>query len=121
VECCDTLFISKFDGLQKHVGHQKAKFAHPKVHVREYFMNFKNQYVKKKKGSIIQQVVNDACLTKKCKICLICCNIPFVEARATDDKFESMKDFFQLHSNAQSSLELTQVRFFLLDYGRMYA
>jgi len=39
VECCDTLFIPKFDGLQKHVGHQKAKFAHPKVHVREYFMN----------------------------------------------------------------------------------
>jgi hypothetical protein len=71
--------------------------------------------LKKKKGSIIQQVVNDACLTKKCKICLVCCNrsnIPSIEARATDDKLESMKDFFQLHSNAQSSLELTLVRFF---------
>ncbi len=46
VECCDTLLIPKFDGLQKHVGHQKARFAHPNMHVGEYFMHCKNQYIK---------------------------------------------------------------------------
>jgi hypothetical protein len=58
---------------KKHVS-QKAKFAHPKVDVGEYFMNSKNQYVKNKKRSIIQQVVNNVHLKQKCKICLACCN-----------------------------------------------
>jgi hypothetical protein len=40
VEHCDK-FVPKFDGLQKHVGCWKAKFAHPRVDVGEYSMSFK--------------------------------------------------------------------------------
>ncbi len=56
-------------------------------------MSSKSQYVKNEKGFIIQKVVNDGHLKHKCKICLVCCNIPSIEARAIDDKFEGMKDF----------------------------
>ncbi len=56
-------------------------------------MSSKSQYVKNEKGFTIQKVVNDAHLKHKCKICLVSCNIPSIEARATNDKFVGMKDF----------------------------
>jgi hypothetical protein len=38
-EHCEKLFVPKLDGLQKHVGHRKAKHAYLGVHVGEYFMS----------------------------------------------------------------------------------
>jgi hypothetical protein len=53
VEHCDK-FVPKFDGLQKHVGHWKAKFAHPRVHVGEYSMSLKIQHSKNKKLKFVR-------------------------------------------------------------------
>jgi hypothetical protein len=53
VEHCDK-FVPKFDGLQKHVGHWKTKFAHPRVHVGEYSMSLKIQHLKNKRPKFVR-------------------------------------------------------------------
>jgi hypothetical protein len=53
VEHCDK-FVPKFEGLQKHVGHWKAKFAHPRVHVAKNSMSLKIQHSKNKKFKFVR-------------------------------------------------------------------
>jgi hypothetical protein len=48
IEKKDKLLILKFDGLQKHVGQQKAIIANLDVEVREYVMNLNIQQLREK-------------------------------------------------------------------------
>ncbi len=90
VEHCDK-FVPKFDGLQKHVGHWKAKFAHPRVHVGEYSMSLKIQHSKNNKLKFVRLQGKNMSFKKwwspqaEMSICANCCNIPCHKAKVIDD------------------------------------
>jgi len=79
----------KLDGLQKHVGKEKALTPHPRILVGDYYINNDNQHQRNERVhvnqgsySIVELVVNGRKIEKEKKN-PICGNFPFVETRQT--------------------------------------